>query len=112
MEQVGDMKLYTLEECLDKRFGPVGTPERDELEAEVNADLQAYFVGNAVKKARLEQKLTQEQLGNKVGVTKSLISKLECGRGVTISVVGKVFRALGVPTASLDMGEYGKLTLW
>ena len=30
MEQVGDMKLYSLEEVKDELLGKVGTPERDE----------------------------------------------------------------------------------
>jgi hypothetical protein len=30
-----EMKLYTLEEALDEHFGPVGTPRRDEHEAQV-----------------------------------------------------------------------------
>jgi hypothetical protein len=30
-----EMKLYTLEEALDEHFGPIGTPRRDEHEAQV-----------------------------------------------------------------------------
>ena len=30
MEQIGNMKLYSLEEVKDELLGKVGTPERDE----------------------------------------------------------------------------------
>ena len=29
MKQVGIFKLYSIEEALDRHFGPVGTPKRD-----------------------------------------------------------------------------------
>lgn len=35
MKQVGNMKLYSLDEVKDKLIGKVGTPERDEYERKV-----------------------------------------------------------------------------
>ncbi len=112
MKKVGKFEVYTLEECLDKHFGEVGTSRRDKFEAEVDAAVNAYFVGEAIKKARLERKLTQEQLGAKIGVKKAQISKLERGCNTSISTMGRVFKALGVPTATLDLGASGKVALW
>ena len=55
MEQVGKLKLYSSEEVLDKHFGKVGTPRRDEFERSVASSVHAYELGEAIKKARLEQ---------------------------------------------------------
>ncbi len=112
MEKVGKFEVYTLDEVIEDLMGPIGTPERDEFEAEADAAVNAYFVGEAIKKARLERKLTQEQLGAKIGVKKAQISKLERGCNTSISTMGRVFKALGVPTATLDLGASGKVALW
>ena len=64
MEQ---MKLYTHDEMMDSVIGKKGTPRRDKLDA----DLKTFLMGEAIKKAREERHLTQEQLGNLIGVKKS-----------------------------------------
>ncbi len=113
MEQVGDMKFYTLDEVTDEVWGKKGTPERDAMEAQLKEEIDAWHVGEAIKKARLQQNLSQEQLGERIGVKKSQISKLESGRCViTLPTISRVFKALGVPTASLDLGIAGKVSLW
>lgn len=53
-------------------------------------------IGSLFFKRRKELGLTQEQLGEKVGVTKSEISKIENGRGITFSTISKLSEALGV----------------
>ena len=107
------MNLTPLSVLVDETWGPVGTPERDAMEAQLKEDLNAYFVGEAIKKARQAQNLTQEQLGERIGVHKAQISKLEKGRSVmTLPTISRVFRALGVSTASLDLGAMGKVALW
>lgn len=53
-------------------------------------------IGLLFLKRRKELGLTQEQLGEKVGVTKSEISKIENGRGLTFSTIKKLSDALGV----------------
>lgn len=50
MEQLGNMKLYTLEEVKDELIGKVGTPERDRHEREVAEAVNAYFIGEAIRK--------------------------------------------------------------
>lgn len=83
------------------------------MENKLEADLNAYFVGEAIKKARQAQNLTQEQLGERIGVQKAQISKLEKGKSViTLPTISRVFRALGVTTAALDLGAMGKVALW
>ena len=83
------------------------------MEAQLKEDIQAYFVGEAIKKERLKQNLTQEELGERVGVKRSQICKLENGKSsITLSTMSKVFRALGIATATLDLGTGGKVALW
>lgn len=112
MKQIGKMKLYSLEEVTDELIGRRGTRERDEHERKVEEALHAYRIGEAIKKARVEQNLTQEELGNRIGVKRAQISRLEKGYSISISTMSRVFKALGVATASLDLGEIGKVTLW
>ena len=53
-------------------------------------------IGFLFLQRRKELGLTQEQLGEKVGVTKSEISKIENGRGITFATINKLSEALGV----------------
>ena len=53
------------------------------------------IIGDMIKTARKERNLTQEQLGQLVGVQKSQISKLEnSANNVTIDTIVKVFKAM------------------
>ena len=107
------MKFTPADELIDAVWGKVGTPERDAMEAQLKEDMQAYFVGEAIKKARLRQNLTQEELGERVGVKRSQICKLENGKSsITLSTMSRVFKALGITTATLDLGIAGKVALW
>lgn len=112
MKQIGNMKLYSFEEVKDELLGKKGTPERDEYERKVENALHAYRIGEAIKKARVEQNLTQEELGERIGVKRAQISRLEKGYSISIPTMSKVFKALGVSTASLDLGKIGKIALW
>ena len=107
------MKFTPADELIDAVWGKVGPPERDAMEAQLKEDIQAYFVGEAIKKARLRQNLTQEELGERVGVKRSQICKLENGKSsITLSTMSRVFKALGITTATLDLGIAGKVALW
>lgn len=107
------MKFTPADELIDAVWGKVGTPERDAMEAQLKEDIQAYFVGEAIKKALLRQNLTQEELGERVGVKRSQICKLENGKSsITLSTMSRVFKALGITTATLDLGIAGKVALW
>ena len=112
MEQVEDMKLYSLEEVKDELLGKVGTPERDEHERKVEEALHAYRIGEAIKSARLKQNLTQEELVERIGVQKAQISRMERGYSISIPTMSRVFKALGIATATLDLGIGGKVALW
>ena len=105
------MKFYTMDEMKDKHIGKVGTPERDKYEQELAEEIQAYHLGEAIKEARLSMNLTQEQLGEMVGVQKSQISRLEKGRRVSIASMARLFKAMGIPL-SLEIGGARKIALW
>ena len=82
---------YSLDEMKDKYIGKKGTKNRDEYEYELRMDI----LGRMIKNARQERNLTQEQLGQLVGVQKSQISKLEgTTNNASIGTILKVFNAL------------------
>ena len=86
------LKTVSLDTMIDKHIGKVGTERRDSFENELKIDL----LGNAIKKARQERHLTQEQLGELVGVQKAQISKLENSiTNARFETILKVFAALG-----------------
>lgn len=107
------MNFTPADKLIDDVWGKVGTTERDAMEAQLKDDLQAYYIGEAIKAERLKQNLTQEELGKKVGVKRSQICKLESGKCIiTLPTMSKVFKALGITTATLDLGIGGKVALW
>ena len=55
------MNLTPLSEVVDDVWGKKGSPERDAMEARLKEDLQAYYIGKAIKSERLRQNLTQEE---------------------------------------------------
>lgn len=63
----------TLDQFKDKHYGRVGTPNRNELEE----GYENFKIGALIHEARLEKGLTQAQLAEKIGTTKSYISKIE-----------------------------------
>ena len=105
MEQ---MKLYTHEEMLDRVIGVRGTPEREKYEDDINN----FLIGEAIKRTRESKNLTQEQLGELMGVKRAQISKIESGKSVNFSTIVRAFRAMGVKSANLDLGSLGKVGLW
>lgn len=49
MQQIGNMKLYTLDEGTNKIIGKKGTPERDEFDRKVEESVHAYTIGETIK---------------------------------------------------------------
>ena len=111
MKQVGNMKLYSLEEVTDELIGKKGTPGRDDFDRKVEDALHAYRIGEAIRAERLRQNLTQEELGERIGVQKAQISRMERGYSISIPTMSRVFKALGISTATLDLGIAGKVAL-
>ncbi len=101
-----EQEEYSLEEVIDIVVGKEGTPAR----AQYDADIQAFLMGEAIKEARKNQNLTQEELGERIGVKKSQISKIERGHNLTLATISRVFRALELEV-SLHIKGQGAVTL-
>lgn len=100
-----EMELISADELTDRVFGKIGTPKRDAMEAQLAREVRSYEVARAIKKAREEKNMTQEELGEKIGVRRAQICKLESGKcSPTMNTIIRVFQALGVP-ATLDLGD-------
>lgn len=112
MKKVGKFEVYSMEEVLDEALGPIGTPDRDLHERQVAEAVHAYRIGETIKRARLQQNLTQVWLRVCIGVKRARISRMEKGYNISLPTISRVFQALGVPTASLDLGAIGKIALW
>ena len=91
------MKMYSLDEIIDRDLGVIGTPERDKFENEVENAVKAYHIGEAIKQARKQRKLTQEELGELIGVKKAWVSKVESGKNITLETLIKIARAMNLP---------------
>ena len=79
--------LMTLSEFKDKHYGKRGALKREELEAGYNQ----FKLGALIHEARLEKGMTQEQLAEKCGTTKSYISRIENNiKEVRISTLQKI----------------------
>ena len=79
--------IRTLEQFKDEHFGPRGTSKRDKLEK----GYENFRIGALIHEARVEKGLTQEELADKVGTTKSYISKIENNlKEVRISTLQKI----------------------
>jgi len=90
--------LMTLEEFKEKNYGKRGTKERDELEA----GYDAFKIGALIHDTRIEMGMTQEQLAEKIGTTKSYISKIENNlKEARISTLQKI----------IELGFGGRLEL-
>lgn len=86
-------KTVSIDTMIDKHIGRLGTERREAFESELRIDL----LGQAIKQARQERNMTQEQLGNLVGVQKAQISKIENSvKNARFETILKVFDALGV----------------
>jgi len=78
----------TFEELLELKYGKTGSKAREDFELRS----KAFIVGEMIKEARREAKLTQEELAKKTGTKKSYISRLENGKiDVQISTLFKIF---------------------
>lgn len=85
------VKTYTLDRIKDEMIGKRGTAKRNTYEFELNLEL----LGEMIRLARQKRNLTQEQLGDLIGVQKAQISKLEKNaNNVTVETILKVFNAL------------------
>ena len=80
-------KTEALDAFVERNYGKRGTRKREKLES----GYENFKVGAMLQQARLDRGLTQEQLADKTGTTKSYISKIENNiKEVRISTLQKI----------------------
>ncbi len=79
-------KIEDYDLVLDEKYGKEGTPQRVQFENEA----KAFYASQILLQARKEAKMTQTELAEKAGTTKSYISKIE--NGLIEPGVGLFFR--------------------
>lgn len=93
-----ESNTMTLDQFKDKHYGQRGTEKREELES----GYENFKIGAMIHAARLEKGLTQQELAEKVGTTKSYISKIENNiKEVRLSTLKKI----------VELGLEGQLQL-
>ena len=86
-------KLHKTEDLLEKRYGKLGTPEREAFHEEA----LAHYYAVILRDRRKELKITQQQLADQIGKERSYIAHIE--RGETDMQLSSFFRlsnALGL----------------
>ena len=104
------INLTSLEELKDRDLGPVGTPKRDEYERKLADEIHAYRIGEAIRQAREAQSLTQAELGERMGVQRSQVCRIESGKSITFASMMRAFKAMGIQVA-LDLQGVGRVAL-
>ncbi len=82
---------------LDARYGKDGSPERVQFEE----GAKAFYAAQMLLHARKEAKVTQSELAQRVGITKSYVSKIE--NGVVEPGVGLFFRLISALGLRIDI---------
>ena len=100
------MKTYKIEEVEDLLLGTRGTTQREYYEQE----LDEFYIGEAIRKARLSKNLTQEELGARVGVQRAQISRIEKGKNITLANISRLMKAMGIQ-ATLSITGVGTFVL-
>ena len=91
-------RIYTHNEIIDTLVGVKGTAQREAYDLSI----ELFLVGQTIREKR---NLTQEDLGNLIGVKKAQISRIENGKNLTIATILKVFKALDVD-AKLHISDH------
>ena len=79
--------IMNLDEFKDKHYGEKGTKSREELDK----GYENFKLGTMLQEARIEKGMTQAELAEKVGTTKSYISRIENNiKEVRLSTLQKI----------------------
>lgn len=86
-----ELEMISFEQIKNEFIGKIGTTKRTLYEHE----LQKEILGALIKKTRLQRKMTQVELGKRMGMQKSQIVKLESNASIfTLDTILKVFNEL------------------
>lgn len=73
MKKINEVKwrgLQSFDDILNNEVGPENSPEREAFEARA----KAYYYAELLKEQRKQQKMTQQQLADKIGKKREYIS--------------------------------------
>ena len=86
-------KLQTSSARLDKEYGPKSSPSREAFEARA----KSFYYAEILKEQRKQQKMTQQQLADKIGKKREFISNIERGNSdMQLSTFLLISNALGL----------------
>lgn len=86
-------KLSTTNKMLDDKYGTHGTETRNEFDEQS----LAWFYGNMLKERRMELKLTQKEVAEKLGRDQSYIARVERGKAdIQLSSFFRIASILGI----------------
>ena len=86
-------KLSTTNKMLDDKYGTHGTETRIEFDEQS----LAWFYGNMLKERRMELKLTQREVAEKLGRDQSYIARVERGKAdIQLSSFFRIASILGI----------------
>lgn len=97
--QTNNHKIEDYDSVLDARYGEEGTPRRARFEEEA----RAFYASQILLQARREARITQSELAERVGTTKSYISKIE--NGAVEPGVGLFFRLASALGLRIDIAR-------
>lgn len=110
-QDLNDGDTRVSDELMTQLYGPVGTPERDRIDAAAHTQRTANEIGQKVVLLRVEHGLTRKELAAKAMVDERTVAKVENGHDASLFDIGKIFLALGI-RATYDMGRLGRVALW
>ena len=86
-------KLSTTNKMLDDKYGVHGTDSRNEFDKQS----LAWFYGNMLKERRLQLKMTQREVAEKIGREQSYIARVERGKAdIQLSSFFRIAAILGI----------------
>lgn len=92
-KETTNKNLTNLEDYMSAKYGAVGSKEREKFREEA----KAFYLGQIIQETRKKEKITQQELAQRVGKDKAYISKIENGViDPSTSVFYKLIEALGM----------------
>ena len=86
-------KLSTTNKMLDEKYGVHGTDTRNEFDEQS----LAWFYGNMLKERRIQLKMTQREVAEKIGREQSYIARVERGNAdIQLSSFFRIAAILGI----------------
>lgn len=93
MKKPTNKNLTNLEDYMSAKYGTIGSEEREKFREEA----RAFCLGQIIQETRKKEKITQQELAERIGKDKAYISKIENGIiDPSTSVFYRLIQALGM----------------